>query len=133
MGYGARRGKASLPTGAYKLRSRNAARLRSRVLPVSASWGLSLVTPWDSVLGEEVRGLTALWIAGLLAILAFWSVLAGWPVAMLVPATAALLLGAVPYAAGFPPAHWSEWAAALAGAVIGSAIALRASQSRANL
>ncbi len=83
------------------------------------------MTPWDSVLGEEVHSLTALWIIGLVALLAYWSVLAGGAALTIVPATVGLMLGAVPYAAGFPPAHWSEWVAALTGIALGGLAARR--------
>ncbi len=83
------------------------------------------MTPWNSVLGEEVHSLTAFWIIGLVAVLAYWSVLAGGAAFTIVPVTVALMLGAVPYAAGFPPAHWSEWVAALGGIAVGSLAARR--------
>ncbi|TFG42502.1 MAG: VanZ family protein [Gemmatimonadales bacterium] len=122
-----------LRAGVYELSSRIGGRVRTRTLPLSASWGWSLVTPWDSVLGEEVHSLTALWIIGLVALLAYWSVLAGGATLAIVPATAAVLFAAVPYAAGFPPAHWSEWVAALVGTGFGAIAgiaALRKSRSQ---
>ena len=118
--------EGSLRDGVFELNSRIGDRLLSRRLPLSASWGWALITPWDSVLGEEVHSLTGMWIAGLVALLAYWSFLAGGASIAIVPATVAILLGAVPYAAGFPPAHWSEWLAALIGTGIGLFAASRA-------
>lgn len=113
----------ALRNGAFELGSRIGGVVRTRTLPLSASWGWSLVTPWNSVLGEEVHSLTALWIIGLLALLGYWSVLAGGAALAIVPVTAVLLIGAVPYAAGLPAAHWSEWVAAMIGAALGAVAA----------
>mgnify|MGYP001481287845 CR=1 FL=1 len=121
--------EGALRNGAYVLSSRIGDVVRSRTLALSASWGWSLVTPWTSVLGEEVHGLTTIWIAGLVALLAYWSVRARGPALALPPVVSGLLIGAVPWAAGFPPAHWSEWAAAAAGIVLGSALASAAREA----
>jgi hypothetical protein len=118
--------RGALDDGAYELSSRSGGRILSRRLPLSASWGWSLVTPWRAVLGEEVNGLTAVWITGLLALLTYWSALAGGTARAIVPGTTVLLLGGVPWAAGFPPAAPSEWLAALAGIGVGSFLAAMA-------
>ncbi len=120
--------EGALRNGAYVLNSRIGDVVRTRILPLSASWGWSLVTPWSSVLGEEVHGLTAIWIAGLVALLAYWSVRARGPALALPPVLSGLLIGAVPWAAGFPPAHWSEWAAACVGIALGAVLAVAARQ-----
>jgi hypothetical protein len=111
--------QGELRNGAFELSSRIGGELRTRRLPLSASWGWSLVTPWTSVLGEEVRSLTAFWIVGLVGVLAYWSVLAGGATLVIPLVTVPLLLGAIPRAASFPPAHWSEWLAALVGILVG--------------
>jgi hypothetical protein len=111
--------EGALRDGAFELRSRSKGVELSRRLPLSASWGWSLITPWESVMGEEVHSLTAFWIIGLVAVLAYWSVLAGGASLLLPPVTILLLLGAIPRAAGFPPAHWTEWIAALLGIMLG--------------
>ena len=77
--------EGALRNGAFELSSRIGDVVRTRTLPLSASWGWSLVTPWSSVLGEEVHGLTAIWIAGLMALLAYWSVRARGPALALPP------------------------------------------------
>ena len=117
---------AALQNGAFELRSEIGDRTASRSLPLSASWGWSLVLPFHYALGLEAHLLTALWIGGLLAILAYWSRLAGGAAPAIVPLTATALLGLIPYAAGFPPAHWSEWAAAVLGVLSGIGLAGRA-------
>lgn len=124
--------QGALNAGAFELNSRVGGHVLSRRLPLSASWGWSLITPWDSALGPEVHFLTALWIVGLIAVLAYWSVLAGEAALAIVPAATMFLLGVVPYVAGFPPAHWSEWAAALVGIGLGLAAARRALRTRAS-
>lgn len=111
--------QGALRNGAFELSSRNGAQVRTSRLPISASWGWDLVVPWDPVLGTGVHALTALWIAGLLALLGYWSVLGGGITVGTLPVTTGILLGIVPWAAGFPPAHWSEWVAALVGTVVG--------------
>jgi len=111
--------EGALRNGAFELSSRIGGRMTTRHLPLSASWGWSLITPWDSVLGEEVHSLTAFWIIGLIALLTYWCVLAGGTSLVIPPVTILLLLGAIPRAAGFPPAHWSEWLAALIGILLG--------------
>lgn len=109
--------------GAFELTSRNGDRVRVRHLPLSASWGWDLVVPWEPVLGPGVHALTALWVAGLVALLGYWSLLGGGFTVAILPVTTGILLGGVPWAAGFPPAHWSEWVAAAVGIAIGSLLA----------
>ena len=123
-------GEGALRNGTFELRSRLGGQELSRHLPLSASWGWSLITPWESVLGEEVHSLTAFWIIGLIAILAYWSVLAGGGSLVIPPVTVLLLLGAVPRAAGFPPAHWTEWMAALIGILLGLLASRPAARAR---
>lgn len=123
--------QGALRRGAFELISRNGDRVRTRHLPLSASWGWNLVVPWDPVLGTGAHALTALWIAGLLALLGYWSSLGGASTLGAIPLTTGILLGVVPWAAGFPPAHWSEWAAALFGTVVGLAGARFVRGSRA--
>jgi hypothetical protein len=111
--------QGALRNGVLELSSRNGGRVHIRRLPVSASWGWILVVPWDPILGNSARGLTALWIAGLLGILSYWSLRGGGITVGTLPVTTGILLGIVPWAAGFPPAHWSEWVAALLGTLVG--------------
>jgi hypothetical protein len=91
---------------------------------LSPSFGWSLVMPFSYGYGPEVHLLTGLWLAGLLSPIAYWSARARSH-NYRAPAAFALLvvsgLGVIPLLAGYPAVHWSEWLAALAGAVVGSA------------
>ncbi|TFG45753.1 MAG: VanZ family protein [Gemmatimonadales bacterium] len=118
--------EGTLQNGAFELRSRNGNHLLSRTIPLSASWGWSLVTPWNSRYDEYTRPLTTVWILGLVAVLAYWATLAGGIGWTILPVTIAAMLAAVPYAAGLPPSHWSEWVAAVAGITLGSVVAMTA-------
>jgi hypothetical protein len=89
---------------------------------LSASFGWSLFTPTRYAFGREVHLITAVWVAGWLAVAAYW-----WGTARRrAPATisgflllAALGLGLVPRMFGYSSAHWSEWVGALGGAAAG--------------
>lgn len=122
--------EGALRDGAFELRSRIRGQERIRALPLSASWGWSLVTPWESVLGEEVDALTAVWIFGLIAVLTYWSVLAGGASLVIPPATILVLLVVIPRAAGFPPTQSSEWLAAGVGMILGFLTSLPAERAR---
>ena len=94
----------------------------TRVLALSPSFGWSLLTPFRYAYGREVRFITAIWIAGLLAPIGYWSGYApgGHRVrlgALLLLVFAGLAL--VPLVVGYPPVHWTEWAAALLGLAAG--------------
>lgn len=119
----------ALRDGTFELSSRIDGAMRIRHLPLSPSWGWSLIMPWDSVLGQATGTLTALWILGLIALVSYYGALGGRAGLAVAPATALLLLAAVPYSAGFPAVHWSEWAAGVAGILLGFVTALRARTS----
>jgi hypothetical protein len=119
--------EGALRDGGLELSSRNHDRIATVRLPLSASWGWSLVTPWDAGYGREMYFLTGLWVAGLLGMLLYWCVWAGGASFVIPAVTVLLMLGGIPYAAGFSPAHWSEWAAAAVGALFG-VLAARAAQ-----
>ena len=123
--------EGALRDGAFELRSSRGGQTTSRRVPLSASWGWSLVAPWAPVLGVGAGFLTAFWIVGAIALLAYWGTLAGGAALSIPPVTALLLFGAIPWAAEFPPAGWSEWAAALAGILVGTLAARIASRTRA--
>ena len=119
----------ALHDGSFELTSRIGGIVRTRHLPLSASWGWILVMPSDSVLGEEARGLTALWIIGLLGLVSHYGALGGKAGLAVAPTAAVLLLTAVPAAAGFPAAHWSEWVAAAMGILLGMVTAMATRES----
>jgi hypothetical protein len=102
---------------------------RSWTLRLSPSFGWSLVLPFDYAFGPEVHGLTALWLAGFMLPLGLWWGRAGLPriraVAWLA-GTVVLGLALLPRLAGYPPVHWSEWAASAAGVAFGWACSRRA-------
>jgi len=95
----------------------------TRKLALSPSFGWSLVLPFENyAFGDDVRLLTALWLAGLLLPFGYWT--ARGPAG----AVSGPLLLAVVIAAGLagvaalfrlPSVHWSEWLAAGAGAGAG--------------
>lgn len=121
--------RGSVHDGVYDLHSRVHGRERSRTLPLSASWGWTLVTPWTSILGEETRAITALWIATLVAPLAYWAAFGGGTALVIASSAILLILVVIPQIAGFPFAHWSEWGGAVLGALLGylaSRVAFRA-------
>jgi hypothetical protein len=94
----------------------------TRVQALSPSFGWSLLTPFRYAYGREVRFITAIWIAGLLAPIGYWSGHAPGRhrtrlSALLLLVSAGLAL--VPLVAGYPPVHWTEWAAALLGLAAG--------------
>ncbi|MFI5309872.1 MAG: VanZ family protein [Gemmatimonadales bacterium] len=93
-----------------------------RVVSVSPSWGWSFLLPFEYAMGPETTPLTALWIAGLLAPLAYWaSRESRRPIGALAFIGGIVVLGlaSVPYAARLDPVRWSEWAAACGGVALG--------------
>ncbi len=94
---------------------------QSWTLGLSPSFGWSLVLPFDYALGPEVHLLTAVWLAGFMLPLGLWG-RAGLPViaaVALIAGSVVLGLAVLPRLAGYPPVHWSEWAASAAGAALG--------------
>ena len=115
--------EGALRNGVFELSVRNGDRLRTRSLPLSASWGWSLVLPWDYALGTEAHLLTGLWIVGLVGVLAYWGMVAGVMGWMGSLGTAIFLLTGIPRFFGLPSAHWSEWVAAGFGLLLGGVAA----------
>ena len=98
----------------------------TRALALTPSWGWSLLLPFENyAFGENVRLLTALWLAGLLLPAGYWTArsLPGPGLHLSGPLLLGLLIaaGLAGVAALFhlPPVHWSEWAAAGGGAGAG--------------
>ncbi|HEY3012307.1 MAG TPA: hypothetical protein VGJ36_06160, partial [Gemmatimonadales bacterium] len=89
---------------------------------LSPSLGWSLLIPFSYAYGPEVHLLTGLWLAGLLAPIAYWSAHTRGNGYRLTLALALLLLaglGLIPLVAGYPAVHWSEWLAGGAGLAVG--------------
>jgi len=122
--------EAALRNGAFELASRNGNVVKTRRIPLTASWGWTMLLPWNYALGPEVHFLTALWVAGLLAVLAHWAWLAGGAARIVPPVVAVVILGAIPRLAGLPPVHWSEWMAAGVGIALGLLAASGAGKAR---
>ena len=91
---------------------------RTVQLALSPSMGWTLLNPFDDPLGPNVDVGNALWLAGWLALVGWWSSFA------LDRASAKLLLflGAalsgllvIPLATGYPIASWTDWIGAATG------------------
>jgi hypothetical protein len=97
---------------------------RSVLLGISPALGWIVLVPMDLAAGTGVRWITAAGLALFLLPLGYWATWTRRPAAALAPLGAALAvgLGLLPAAAGFPPVHWSEWAAGLMGIAAGWAL-----------
>jgi hypothetical protein len=91
-------------------------------LGISPADGWVTVVPLLLEAGTGIRWITALCLFGLFLPLGYWGRAAGGLPGLAAPAALAAGLGALPAAAGFPPTHWSEWAAGLAGTAAGWAL-----------
>jgi hypothetical protein len=99
----------------------------SRVLPLSAQWGWSLLLPFEYAFGPEVEWLSALWVGCWLLPVGFWLRAAGLGTGPAVILTILLLLLGL---TGLPalfhePGTPLQWAAGLAGALSGWSLARR--------
>jgi VanZ like protein len=85
--------------------------------PLTPSLGWSLILPVDYTYRPGVRVLTALWVAGLLFPVGYWSGGSGRGRAAILWASGLLAvgLGLVPLLGGYPSVHWSEWLAGAGG------------------
>jgi hypothetical protein len=105
----------------FRLSSAFGGRERTLALSISPAFGWIQFTPFQLVAGTNVR-----WVSGAL-LLALWLPIGYWTAwsgrrgqaLVIVAGSAGLALGLGPALAGFPPAHWSEWLAVLAGAIAG--------------
>lgn len=95
---------------------------RSTQAALGPGLGWSLLMPYAIDLGPAAPWLTALWMAGLLATVAYWAAQAGSRREAVTPALA-LAVGLVlaPVLLGGAPSEWWTWA----GGVLGSAIGWR--------
>ena len=91
---------------------------------LSPAFGWILFVPFQLAVGTGVRWVTATLLCLLLVPLGYWG---AWCrprryAVVLLTAGVLLVLAVIPAAGGFPPVHWSEWLAALAGASVGWAL-----------
>jgi hypothetical protein len=96
---------------------------RSVSLAISPADGWVTVVPLLLEAGTGIRWITAVLLFGLFLPIGYWARAARGLTALAAPVAALVAgLGALPTATGFPPAHWSEWAAGLAGTAAGWAL-----------
>ena len=98
---------------------------RSVELPLSPSYGWTLLFAAGIEPGPSLRLMAALWLGALILPAAYWAGLASHPAGSLgvVGAAAIAGLGLVPAVTGFPAVHWSEWLGAGGGIALGWALA----------
>ncbi|HTC25392.1 MAG TPA: VanZ family protein [Gemmatimonadales bacterium] len=91
-----------------------------RTLALSPSLGWSLLLPFENyAFGDNVRLLTALWLAGLLLPVGYFTARAQRPglgPPVLLGALIVVGIAGMCWLFRLPPANWSEWAAAIGGA-----------------
>ena len=113
--------EASASSRRFRLSSVFGGRERTLELSMSPAFGWIQFIPFELAAGNDIR-----WVNGALLLL-LWLPLAYWAAwsrrraqaASVVAGCAVLALGVLPAASGFPPVHWSEWLAALSGAIAG--------------
>jgi len=113
---------ASGARGVIVLRSTYAGVARSLEFGLSPAYGWRLISPFQMGIGNGVRWFTALLLALSLLPLAYWAAWVGRWARWMLPAALAAGLTLPSWAAGLPPAHWSEWAAAALGTLAGWAL-----------
>lgn len=93
-------------------------------LPLSPSYGWTLLFALPIGPGVVLRLLAAVWLGGLILPAAYWAGLAARPALALGALGAAVItgLGLVPALGGFDTVHWSEWLGAGIGVALGWAL-----------
>ena len=120
--------RATYRRGHYFLETRIAGANHRRELALSASWGWTLLLPFDHAFGAEMPWLTMLWVGGLLFPLGYYAARGGlvrirFTFAMLILLIAGLV--GVPALAGFSLLHPLEWVAGLMGGLAGQRAGIR--------
>ena len=108
--------------GLIRLSSTYGDSTRTVTLGLSPAYGWRLFSPFELGAGTEVRRFTALCIALSVLPLAYWATRGGGAAFGICAATVALGLGGLPWLAGLPPVHRSEWIAAALGIGAGWAL-----------
>jgi VanZ like family len=114
--------EASAAGGVITLHSTYSGVTRGIEFGLSPAYGWRLISPFQMGIGNGVRWFTALLLAVSVLPLAYWAAWARKWTRWILPLgiTAGLVLPSA--VAGFPPVHWSEWAAAAVGALAGWAL-----------
>lgn len=105
---------------------------RSVVVPESASWGWSFVSPWFHGFGPGFDPFSFLWLSTLFVPLGFWSTRAvdrAGPSAVAWLLVAAVGLAAIPLFLGVAASAWWEWLATFVGFAAGGATSCIARQA----
>jgi VanZ like protein len=113
---------ASVRRGTILLRSTYSGRIHSIAFGLSPAYGWRLVSPFELGRGDGVRWFTALCLVLSVSPLAYWAARGGRGAAWVTAAAIAAGLVVPGRLAGLPPAHWSEWAAAALGSLVGWAL-----------
>jgi hypothetical protein len=107
----------------YRLEARDANSIFVGEVPVSASWGWSLVLPFVYGFGPGARWPTMLWLGGLWFLIGYWAAMASERGALawwaFIGVTLLAGLAGIPSITGLERGALSEWIGALLGAAIG--------------
>jgi hypothetical protein len=114
--------RASAAHGVVDLRSTYGGATRSIEFGLSPAYGWRLISPFQVGVGDGVRWFTGLLLALSVLPLAYWAVWAGGWVRWVLPLAIGAGLTLPSAAVGLPPVHWSEWMAAVLGALAGWAL-----------
>ena len=114
---------ASYTRGRYWLRLEVGGRVSERTLDATPNWAWSFLMPFGNyALGMYAPWLTALWVAGLLLPIGYWSGRIGTAIGLVgAGITVGLTLALVPVCCELPPIHLIEWASAALGLILGHA------------
>lgn len=114
--------QATWHEGTVRLTSAYEGVTRTVELALSPAYGWRLISPFQLGMGTAVRRFTAFSLALSLVPLGYWAIGAGGGAPLLLAGIVAFALGALPWLAGLPPVHPSEWLAAGLGVAAGWAL-----------
>jgi hypothetical protein len=97
---------------------------RTVELPVSPSYGWTLLFPMPIGPGLLLRLLAALWLGALILPAAYWAGHSAHPIGAMAALAGVVIagLGLAPAVAGFDPVQWTDWLGAGAGIALGWAL-----------
>jgi hypothetical protein len=112
-----------IKSGHYDMTAEIGGKTYRREMSASASWGWSLLLPFDHSFGTEMPWLTMLWLGGLLLPIGYFASRSRRlsPARAMVVFPTLLITGLilVPLLGGLRPGAISEWVAAIAGSAVG--------------